>query len=112
LFGINTKESQKIYEEIIRKSNPAFNSWAVDAILNWNNIEVPKNIVHIHGTHDRILPYKYVQCDYTIKKGGHLMIMEQANILSELVKNIIANKPISFSTLSSSANQSVLQFRG
>src|ERR1051326_1028836 len=107
MFGISNKQTGKIYEEIIRNSDPAFNIWAVDAILEWNNAEVPKNVVHLHGTHDRILPYKYVQCDYTIKKGGHLMIMEQATILSELIKNIVNNKPISFSTLSSSASQSV-----
>jgi pimeloyl-ACP methyl ester carboxylesterase len=105
LFGINTKKVRQIYEEIIRNSNPAFNIWAVDAILNWNNSEVPGNIVHIHGTHDLVLPYKYVQCNYAVKKGGHLMIMEQADILSGFLRNVITNKEVNFSTLSSSGSQ-------
>lgn len=109
-FGITSKKALKIYEEIIRNSNPAFNVWAVDAILNWNNSDVPNNIVHIHGTHDLVLPYKYVQCNYAVRKGGHLMIMEQADILSGFLKNIITNKEINLSTLSSSDNQSALLY--
>src|SRR5690349_514525 len=110
-FGISSERTKKIYEEIIRNSDPSFNRWAVDAILDWKNIEVPKNLVHIHGTNDRIIPYKYVACDYTVRGGGHLMIMEQAAILSELIKNIIANRPVNVSKLSSSANQSASLFR-
>jgi esterase/lipase len=104
LFGINTTASTKIYKEIINDCNPDFNKWAIDAILNWNNIDVPENIVQIHGTHDKILPYKYVSCNYTVQKGEHLMILEQANIISALLKNIILNKQFNPSALSSSAN--------
>jgi pimeloyl-ACP methyl ester carboxylesterase len=111
MFGIKTAKVKKIYKEIIRTSNPAFNQWAIDAILEWQNTEVPSNVIHIHGTQDKILPYKYVGPDYAIKNGGHLMIMEQADILSELIKNIIMNKPVSISRLSSSANQSAALFQ-
>lgn len=103
MFGISSEKTGKIYEEIIRKSDPSFNRWAVDAILNWKNIEVPKNLVHIHGTHDKILPYKYIQCDYAINGGGHLMIMEQADALSELIKTIITNQSADVTKLSSKA---------
>jgi len=103
MFGISSEKTRKVYEEVIRSSNPLFNRWAVDAILNWKNVEVPQNLVHIHGTQDKILPYKYVQCDYTINGGGHLMIMEQADVLSELIKNIITNQPADVEKLSSKA---------
>jgi len=111
MFGINRIEAQKIYEDIIRNSNPAFNQWAIDAIRGWENTEAPSNVIHIHGTHDKILPYKNVQCDYAIKKGGHLMVMEQANILSEFLNNIIENKELGLSTISSSENHSAYRFQ-
>ncbi len=112
LFGINTIATTKIYKEIISDCNPTFNQWAIDAILNWNNIEVPENIIHIHGTHDKVLPYKYVKCNRTVQKGEHLMVLEQANIISDILKNIITNKQVNFSTLSSSANQFVHLYQG
>jgi len=112
LFGINTKLTTKIYKEIISDCNPAFNKWAIDAILNWNNIEVPKNIFHIHGTHDKVLPYKYVKCNYSVRKGEHLMVLEQANIISDILRNTITDKQVNLSTLSSSANQFVHQYPG
>ena len=112
LFGINSIEGTKIYKEIINDCNPDFNSWAIDAILNWKNIDVCQNIVHIHGTHDKILPYKYVRCNYTVQKGEHLTILEQASIISAILKNVILNKQSSPSALSSSANQFAHLYRG
>jgi len=89
-FGLNTNESIKIYEDLIRNCNTDFNRWAVNAILNWDNTEVPENIIHIHGTHDKVLPYKYIQrADHIIPKGEHLMVMEQPDILSNLLKETI-----------------------
>jgi len=112
LFGINTVAGTKIYKEIINDCNPGFNRWAIDAILNWNNTEVPKNIIQIHGTHDKILPYKYVSSNYTVQKGEHLMLLEQAEIISAILKNIILNKQFNTSTLSSSANHFAHLYRG
>jgi pimeloyl-ACP methyl ester carboxylesterase len=112
LFGINALSTTKIYKDIISDCNPDFNKWAVDAILNWNNVEVPKNIFHIHGTHDKVLPHKYVKCNCTVPKGEHLMILEQANIISDILRNIITNKQFNLSTLSSSANQFAHLYQG
>ena len=111
MFGIKKARTKKIYKEIIRNSNPGFNQWAIDAILEWQNSEVPSNVIHIHGTHDKILPYKCVRPDYAVKKGGHLMVMEQADILSNFLKSIITNKEPNSSTLSSSANHSAYLFQ-
>jgi len=111
LFGINTKEGSRIYKNIINNSDPAFNQWAINAILEWENSEIPSNVIHVHGTHDKILPYKKVQCDYAIKRGGHLMIMEQADILSDFLKDIIADQEVNLSAVSSSASHSAYLFQ-
>jgi pimeloyl-ACP methyl ester carboxylesterase len=111
LFGINTTASQKLYESIIRNSDPGYNQWAIDAILNWENMEVPPNVIHIHGTHDKILPYKNIQCDYAVRGGGHLMVMEQADILSNFLDNIVERKQPNLKEVSSSADRSVYLFQ-
>ncbi|HRI21764.1 MAG TPA: alpha/beta hydrolase [Panacibacter sp.] len=105
LFGLKDQRNIKVYEDLIRNSNPVFNKWAIYAILNWQNTAVPPNIFHIHGTHDKVLPYRNVTCNHTIKKGGHLMVMEQSGLVSKLLKEIITTKEFKGSVLSSSASQ-------
>lgn len=112
LFSITDEAVLKIYQELIKKSDPAFNRWAVTALLNWNNAEVPKNIFHIHGTHDKVLPYKYVNSDYTVKKGGHFMVMEQAAEISKIIKEIIMGEVVNASVLSSSTSRFADRFQG
>ncbi|QEC66293.1 alpha/beta hydrolase [Panacibacter ginsenosidivorans] len=102
LFGLKDPLHIKVYEELINNADTDFNKWAITALLNWNNEIVPANVTHIHGTDDKILPYKYVECDKTIKQGGHLMVMEQSAIISAMIKEIFMQEKV----LSSSANQS------
>ena len=104
LFGLKDPLHIKVYEELIKNADTDFNKWAVNALLNWNNTTIPANITHIHGTNDKILPYKYVECDMTIKQGGHLMVIAQSAIISTMIKEIIIQEKAP----SSSANRSAL----
>lgn len=101
LFGLKTPVCIKVYEALIKRSDTNFNRWAVSALLHWENTIIPSNIKHIHGTHDKIIPYKYVTCNYTVKEGGHLMVMEQAVDTSKFINDIIRE----WAKLSSSASQ-------
>lgn len=98
MFGIRTRQAAEIYEKIICRSDPVFNTWAVEAILKWSNKTVPSNVVHIHGTDDLILPYKYVQSDFAVKGGGHLMVLEEADVISTLIRKIIIDDRVMVAT--------------
>ncbi len=89
IFGTKGAEQRKVQQEILKDSDPLFIRWAIHAILTWNNTVIPKNVIHIHGTADRLLPYRYVKADYIINKGEHVMIMDHAEELSELLKKLI-----------------------
>ncbi len=89
VMGPKGATQQKVFREILEETDPAFTAWAVDAILKWENKTIPQNVVHIHGTADRLLPYKYVSSSFTIDGGSHLMIMDKAYELSTLLKQIV-----------------------
>ncbi len=89
VLGAKGAEQKNIQRQIVRDSNPAFTRWAIDAILHWRNETVPKNLTHIHGTKDSLLPFKYVKADYSIEGGTHLMVMDKATELSALLKQLI-----------------------
>lgn len=89
ILGAKGKEQRLIQQQIVKETNPTFTKWAIYAILNWKNVEVPNNLIHIHGTADKLLPYSFVKANYSIEKGEHLMIMDQAEEISFLLKKLI-----------------------
>lgn len=84
------KTQKELFNAIARDSDYSFTKWAIEAILNWKNSRVPVNLQHIHGTADRLLPYRRVKADFTVKGGTHLMIMNNPAELSSILREIIA----------------------
>ncbi|MBC7950110.1 MAG: alpha/beta hydrolase [Chitinophagaceae bacterium] len=89
MVGRNDPDQKRILLDIIRDSDMLFVKWAMNAILRWKNTEVPGNIIHIHGTADRILPYRLVHSDYTIQGGSHVLPMDQHAEISALLKKLV-----------------------
>lgn len=85
-FGTTSGFDKQILKQILIDTDPTFLKWAIDKIVRWNNQTQLKNIFHIHGTTDRILPFNFVNCDLTIKNGGHLMTLNKADELSKVLK--------------------------
>jgi esterase/lipase len=92
IFGTRNEQQKQNLINIINNTVQGFNNWAIDRIVKWKNTEVPKNLVHIHGDADKLLPFRYVKADYTIPNGGHFMIVNQANDISAIIQNLLFNK--------------------
>lgn len=90
VLGKNQKEQKRIILEIIRDTDIEFVKWAFGAILNWKNEIVPDNIIHIHGTADRLLPYRLVKADHLIEGGPHVLPLDKHEEVSALLKKILA----------------------
>ncbi len=88
-FGPAGKKQKKIFHQILNDTDTRFTKWAVYSILHWENKVIPENIVHIHGTSDKLLPYRLVKADYSVEKGTHLMVMNHHQEVSLLLKEII-----------------------
>ncbi len=88
-FSLQTLAERKLFKAILLDTDAKFMKWAVDRVVNWRNELIPNNIYHIHGDRDRIFPYRYVQEDFSVEKGGHFMIMNQAEYISELIQKIV-----------------------
>ena len=89
VLGKNEKAQKRIILDIIRETDMGFVKWAVNAILYWNNTEIPENITHIHGTGDKLLPYKFVKADYTIPNGRHVLPLDHPIEISQILKSVI-----------------------
>ncbi|HKO81306.1 MAG TPA: alpha/beta hydrolase [Chitinophagaceae bacterium] len=88
VLGAKGEEQKKLIRTIIADADPAFLKWAIDAILNWNEKTEPSNVKHIHGTADRLLPFRYVKADFIIKGGTHFMSINKPSEISAALKSL------------------------
>lgn len=80
LFGAKNK---KLLEQIIRDTNPEFIRWALNKIIEWSNDLTQIKAVRIHGTNDKLIPL--IGKSIEIKDGGHFMIVDKAEEISNLI---------------------------
>jgi pimeloyl-ACP methyl ester carboxylesterase len=85
-FGAKSLCDKQILKQILTDTDPFFFKWALEKITQWENKEELKNLIHIHGTSDRILPFMFINCDFPIKKGRHLMTLNKPSELNKILK--------------------------
>lgn len=88
-LGARSKLTRSYIKFALKNADTNFYKWAIGAIMKWDNQTIPSNIVHIHGTNDKLLPHKFVKADISVEDGGHLIITENANEISALLKKLI-----------------------
>ncbi len=91
-FTSETSEDKLMLSSMIRESDPAFIRWALHAILTWKCPDPPSNVIHLHGTHDGILPRRFTKPTHLIKKGTHLMVLTRAREINVILRELLMDK--------------------
>ncbi len=89
LFTFETAEDKRMLKVMIRRIDVDFIRWGMEAILKWKSAEPPGRIIHIHGTHDEILPRRFTRPTHLISKGGHLMVMNRAGEINRILAEVL-----------------------
>ena len=89
IFTTETDEDKALLRTIISESDPAFLRWAMGAILHWKHPRQSGKLYHIHGSSDRLLPARYTRPTHIVPNGGHLMVMNRAQEINNLLKDIL-----------------------
>ncbi|TSE08481.1 alpha/beta hydrolase [Aquimarina algiphila] len=90
-FGTESKEESKLLNAIINDTDERFMVWAIDKIMQWKNFSQAKyNIIHIQGSKDRIFTNRNIDNTIWIKGGGHFMIVNKANEISDIINQSLA----------------------
>lgn len=90
LFGVKSHEDKQLLKQILIDTDPVFLKWAIDKIVHWQNVTIPENCIHIHGTGDKILPFRYANSDIPIENGGHLITLDKAEQLTKIITEILS----------------------
>lgn len=90
-MGPGNREMKAIVYSYVKNTDPEFIKWSLNVIVNWAHTEKLPNLVHIHGSKDHLLPCKFVKADYVVEKGGHLMVMNKAEEVNQILKKVLIN---------------------
>lgn len=89
LFAPEGKEQKQLLKKILVETDSHFLKWALHKVVTWKNQTVPETVVvQIHGKSDRIFPYRFVSPHYTLENSGHLMVMNRAEEVSNLLEKL------------------------
>jgi pimeloyl-ACP methyl ester carboxylesterase len=86
LFGTDKKE---LLKEILDDTDPKFAKWAVNELAKWSNTERIKNLIHICGSNDKLIPPTIRSCSHLIEGGEHFMIVDKAEEISQIINKEI-----------------------
>ena len=89
LFSPEGTDQKKLLKTVLIETDPHFLKWALHKVVVWRNQDIPERLVHIHGRRDRIFPFRFVNPDYTVENSGHLMVMNRAEQISNLLEELI-----------------------
>lgn len=92
LLTAESPEDKAIIREMARDMDAAFVKWAMKAIMHWEAAGEHPNYIHIHGTADLILPYRFTKPSHSIPKGGHLMIFNKAEEINQILETVLMQR--------------------
>lgn len=89
-FDLRSREEELYLKRMMLDStNIELIKRSIHIIMSWKTVSNPE-VIHIHGTKDRLLLPAKIQPDYWVEGGGHFMVWNRAaeinGILRELLK--------------------------
>lgn len=92
LFEPDTRPHEAVYHAMIQDKPQDFLPRAIHAMVHWHSDTPPRaDLVQIHGGRDKTLPLRHIQQPtYVLPQASHVMIMAQADALSEILRKELA----------------------
>ena len=87
-FSPLSKENYALLKRIVADTDSTFLKWAIKQILLWRNTAVTQHLVHLHGTKDKLFPFRHTSDVIAIANGGHFMIYNRAEEVNSIVRKI------------------------
>lgn len=88
----DSRTDRSFFYNMLMEKDPTYLKRTINMIINWEREEAPKGIFHIHGTADNTIPYKNVECNYTIKNGSHMMTYTMGKEISLIINQTLSPK--------------------
>ena len=88
-LGSKSKKRLAIYQQYLSVRDRGYLDWAIEQMVCWNRSTPDPKVKHIHGDADIVFPVKNIKDAVLIKGGTHIMILNKAHKISELLLKMI-----------------------
>jgi pimeloyl-ACP methyl ester carboxylesterase len=82
--------NRQLMMDVIRSGDDNFIRWALNAVLQWENTVIPQPLYHIHGTRDEVFPFGLTTPTHTIRKAGHMFLLQQPDAVNPILAEILS----------------------
>lgn len=92
-FGKGIQKRLELYQKYLSERNPEYLSWAIDALVQWDQAFALEDVIHIHGKKDTVFPLRYLAQPFHEIEGGHAAIITHSRWFnSELPRLLLKSK--------------------
>lgn len=92
LFEPDRKKEKVLFKNMLHNKDKLFLKRSIPIIIKWDKKDnIGKALIHIHGTKDHTIPIRNIQSPTIVKKGSHMMVLTQADLLSQKINEILIN---------------------
>lgn len=88
-FGKGIQRRLEMYQKYLSERNPEYLSWAIDALVKWNQEETMEGVLHIHGLKDTVFPIKNLQQPFLQIEAGHAAIISHAKWFNKELPSLL-----------------------
>jgi pimeloyl-ACP methyl ester carboxylesterase len=90
IFENDGWNARKYFRAMIREKPAVYFKRTVNMIVNWERTESNPDIIHIHGSGDRTLPFKLVKPHHVVESGSHIMVYTRAKEVNKILTEVLA----------------------
>ncbi len=88
IFGVSKKD-KRFFDKMIDETPKGHLKKTIRSILHWKNTVIPYEVIHIHGSQDKVIPIKKIQRPIAIEGGGHFMLYNMADQVGEIINEYL-----------------------
>jgi pimeloyl-ACP methyl ester carboxylesterase len=89
VFDLRSNEEELYLKRMmLQENNLVLIKRSINIIFSWK-ANLPADIIHIHGSADRLLTPGKVKADYWISDGGHFMVWNKAAEISAIINQLL-----------------------
>ena len=89
VLGPKVKRRVELYRKYLSVRDENYLNWSIREMIEWKQSVPIKNIIHIHGSKDLILPPIFLKDYIELPLGDHAMILKKADWINNKVPEII-----------------------
>jgi hypothetical protein len=91
-FGKGIQKRLELYQKYLSERNPFYLSWAIDALVNWEQEYALDEIIHIHGERDTVFPIKNLRGPLHKINAGHAAIITHAKWFNDQLPKLLLDE--------------------